>query len=191
MTGTISQLSVRVSRKMGDGDYGSYGVEAEATENIAAGANVQEEFDALDAFLTAAVGMSMTEKKGTIEAAKPEKPVEATEGLGPKPTTKEKPEGLTEEHAVKIVKATLSKRTDGKFELSLYPEIAGNPGKYPEIRYVRERDAMWEMLREVADDHDFSSLPVEFSVEWLAHYVLGKETPKGNRYKDLIAIKAM
>ena len=79
MNGTISQITVRVSRKVGDENYGSFGVEAEATESLAEGANVQEEFDALDAFLTAAVGMSVTEKKGKIaktQAAEKHEPAE-------------------------------------------------------------------------------------------------------------------
>ena len=62
--GIPEELWVRVSRKRSDGDYGSFGVEAELKVNLAnvQDLNLDDTFDAVDAWLTAAVAGSMKAK---------------------------------------------------------------------------------------------------------------------------------
>ena len=71
MIGTPTALSVRVSRKLNDGDYGSFEVAAELTLSLPADANLEEAFDASDAWLTAAVAGSVREKQANIAKQKP------------------------------------------------------------------------------------------------------------------------
>ena len=66
MIGTPTALSVRVSRKLNDGDYGSFEVAAELSLGLPADANLEEAFDAADAWLTAAVAGSVREKQASI-----------------------------------------------------------------------------------------------------------------------------
>ena len=51
LIGTVTSIRVAVSRKMGDGDYGSYGVDAAVEVALPVGANVADAFDAWDAWL--------------------------------------------------------------------------------------------------------------------------------------------
>jgi hypothetical protein len=67
MIGTPSDLTVRVSRKLTDGEYGSFEVSAELTTNLPQGANLEEAFDGLDSWLTASVAKSVQEKRARIE----------------------------------------------------------------------------------------------------------------------------
>ena len=71
LIGTVTSIRVAVSRKMGDGDYGSYGVDAAVEVALPVGANVADAFDAWDAWLTASVGASMKEKGELIAKNKP------------------------------------------------------------------------------------------------------------------------
>jgi hypothetical protein len=115
---------------------------------------------------------------------KPERP--KTEGLVPvAPVEHDK-----SEKSVEIVKFSLAKRVDGKFELKLYPIIGEGAGKYPEIYYVADNDRMMTMLKPVDKDYDLLTLPVEYACEWVAHYTLSEKlTKKGNPYKDLVRIE--
>ena len=84
----------------------------------------------------------------------------------------------------------LARRTDGKLELHLYPLLGnGQVGQYPEVRYVAERAAMWEMLKPVLGGTELGELPVKKVCNWKVTYELGRETPKGGRYKDLVGIE--
>lgn len=56
MTGVLTSLTVRVSRKLGDKDFGSYGGEWEATVNLPPDANLSDESEALFAFGKAFLG---------------------------------------------------------------------------------------------------------------------------------------
>ena len=69
MIGTPTALSVRVSRRLGDGKYGSLEVSAELTVNLGADAKLDDTFDAIDAWLTAKVGKSAHEKLDRTEQA--------------------------------------------------------------------------------------------------------------------------
>jgi len=203
MIGTPKTLKVLVSRKLGDNEYGSYGVEAELEVSLPPDANRDEAFDENDSWLTAKVGQSMAEKKASIQKmqAESKKAVAVSEEAETKPEKKADAKELVpgEEHSEKVVKFTLAKRTDGKFELGLYGDYGGKPSQYPILRHVREREAMWGMLKPVLEDFDFGSLPVEFACEWLIHYAIGREFEikqgehKGEKshYKDLLSIVAM
>ena len=80
----------------------------------------------------------------------------------------------------------LARRTDGKLELHLYPLLGnGQVGQYPEVRYVAERATMWEMLKPALGDTELGELPVKKVGNLKVTYELGRETPKGGRYKDL------
>lgn len=84
----------------------------------------------------------------------------------------------------------LARRTDGKMELRLFPLLGnGQVGQYPEVRYTAEREAMWEMLKPVLGDTELGELPVKKVCNWKVTYKLGRETPKGGRYKDLLGIE--
>ena len=202
MIGTPASLTVRVSRKLGDKDFGSYGVEAEITVNLPADAPLNEAFDAADSWLTAAVARSIQDKTEEVQKGRKDiattlqESADASNEIVGKIVAKAEG-GKTEyvpgeEHSEKVVKFTLAKRTDGKFELGLYGDYGGKPSQYPILRHVREREAMWEMLKPVLEDFDFGSLPVEHPCELLAHYVISdRKTPKGHFYKDLLALKGM
>lgn len=196
MIGTPASLTVRVSRKLGDKDFGSYGVEAEITVNLPADAKLNEAFDAADSWLTAAVARSMADKTEEIQKARPksEEPEAETKQEKPKAETKE---GGEESFA--CAKFTLAKRPDKKFRLELYGKYGDSPSRWPIVKYTADRDRMWEMLHDVADDYDFSDMPVEYECDWLVHYAIGKEfviaegEHKGEKshYKDLLGIVAM
>ena len=64
--GVPSAISVSVSRKKSDGDYGSFEVSASIEASLAPDANLEETFDELDTWLTAAVGTSVNEKAKKI-----------------------------------------------------------------------------------------------------------------------------
>ena len=72
LIGTVTSIRVAVSRKMGDGDYGSYGVDAAVEVAVPVGANPQDVVDAWDAWLTVFVGTSMKEKGELVAKHKPE-----------------------------------------------------------------------------------------------------------------------
>lgn len=69
--GTPSKMSVGVSRKRSDGEYGSYEVSASIEANLAPDADLEKAFDELDTWLTAAVASSMNEKSQKLATAKP------------------------------------------------------------------------------------------------------------------------
>jgi hypothetical protein len=66
MIGTPSALSVRVSRKLSDENYGSFEVSAELEVNLPADADLEMAFDSADSWLTAAVAVSVREKQANI-----------------------------------------------------------------------------------------------------------------------------
>ena len=66
MIGTPTALSVRVSRKLSDQDFGSFEVSAELAVNLAPDADLSATFDEVDTWLTAAVAGSVREKQANI-----------------------------------------------------------------------------------------------------------------------------
>lgn len=71
LIGTPTSLSVRVSRRLTDGNYGSFEVSAELDVNLPPEVNLEQAFDAADAWLTASVAKSIAEKQVDIVVAKP------------------------------------------------------------------------------------------------------------------------
>ena len=98
---------------------------------------------------------------------------------------------FAEEETFKSERFTFAKRTDGKFQLEIYPVLGdgSKPAQYPEVKYTSDRERMWKMIENVTGGYDISDLPVEYPCKWLVTYKLGKETPKGGRYKDLLRIQ--
>jgi len=176
---------------MGDGDYGSFGGEWECTVNLPPNANLEEESQALFAFGKAFLGTELVDIQASLQKVRP-----VAEEAETKQENK-RTEGA--EETFKCVKFTLAKLPDKKFRLELYPEIKDAPGKFPTIKFTAEREKMWDMLHDVADDYDFSDLPVEYACVWLVHYAIGREFEikqgehKGEKshYKDLLGIKGM
>jgi hypothetical protein len=74
MIGTPSKLEVHISRKLSDGDYGSFEVSALLALDLPPDANLEEAFDAADTWLTAAVAGSVREKQENIAKQKPVAP---------------------------------------------------------------------------------------------------------------------
>jgi hypothetical protein len=71
MIGTPSRLEVHVSRKLSDGDYGSFEVGAMLALDLPPDANLEDAFDAADTWLTSSVAASVREKKENIAKQKP------------------------------------------------------------------------------------------------------------------------
>ena len=101
------------------------------------------------------------------------------------------------ELALDVVEFGLSKRTDGKYQLELYANLAnGQVGKYPSLRHVVDRDDMWAMVGHLLEPYvkQPSDLPLRAGVLWRAWYKLGRETGKtdaegkATRYKDLVRV---
>ena len=94
LLGVPDELWVRVTRKRGDDNYGSYGVEAELKVNLANAEdlNLDDAFTAVDAWLTAAVAASMKAKTAEL-APKTQVNVEAaaTVAQTPPPAPTEAP----------------------------------------------------------------------------------------------------
>jgi hypothetical protein len=95
---------------------------------------------------------------------------------------------------VAIKKFTLMETPKG-WELLLYPDIKGAPGKYPELKVVGTNERVFGYLKPVWDN-DWKP-PLEKEVDWIAEYQLGKEyvptkgpnAGKTMHYKDLVAIR--
>jgi hypothetical protein len=80
MIGTPSEIEVHVSRKLSDGDYGSFEVSASLRVNLPPDANLEEAFDSADSWLTAAVAGSVGEKQASIAKQAEAKLLSAREG---------------------------------------------------------------------------------------------------------------
>ena len=65
--GTPKSATLTVTRKMGDNNYGSFGVEATLQVDVAPDANLDEVFDSMDAYLTAKVGRSLKDKEAKVK----------------------------------------------------------------------------------------------------------------------------
>lgn len=72
MIGTPSRLEVHISRKLSDGDYGSFEVGASLAVDLPPDANLEEAFNEYDAWLTASVAGSVREKQANIAKQKPQ-----------------------------------------------------------------------------------------------------------------------
>jgi len=94
---------------------------------------------------------------------------------------------------VEVVKFTLAKRTDGKYQLEVYQNYGAKVGKYPELKYVADREPMWNQLAKVIVDESFKDLPVEYECSWWADWKYGNEYVKKDgtpgRYKDLVNLR--
>ena len=69
LIGVPTSLSVRVSRKLTDGAYGSFEVSAELTANVPPDTPLDTMSDSMDAWVTAFVAKSVTEKQADIGVA--------------------------------------------------------------------------------------------------------------------------
>jgi hypothetical protein len=69
LIGVPTSLSVRVSRRLTDGTYGSFEVSAELGVELPADVDLTQAFDAADAWLTASVAKSVSEKQVDIGVA--------------------------------------------------------------------------------------------------------------------------
>ena len=146
-----------------------------------------EAFDALDATLTAKVAQSIREKEANLPQKPPEPPQTAS-------TAFVAPEGPTGFQESDIVQMTFEARADGKYQLDLYPQIGDEVGKYPEVKYVADRERMWHMISGVMGDTEIK-LPMKKDVSWVAVWKQGKATGKTKKdgtpgyYKDLEALR--
>ena len=87
-------------------------------------------------------------------------------------------------------KFMLERRPDGKLKLHLFTTLGdGTVSRYPEVYHMASKEAMWEMIGDVASGFDFTELPVEYECSWRIFYKLGRETPKGGKYKDLLRVE--
>ena len=95
---------------------------------------------------------------------------------------------------IAVTKFTLAKRTDGKFQLELYKNYGATVGKYPELKYIADREHIWKMLEHVLLDENLKDLPVEYLVSWWADWKYGNEYVKKDgtpgRYQDLVRLRA-
>jgi hypothetical protein len=71
LIGIPTSLTVRISRRLTDGNYGSFEVSAELTSSLPPEVNLDEAFDSHDAWLTAVVAKSVSEKQVDIVAQAP------------------------------------------------------------------------------------------------------------------------
>jgi hypothetical protein len=159
---------------------------------------------ALDAYTRAAVEHSIRDQKAakgiiaieqtepSLATEPPETPVAASgTGFGP-PATETAP-ALEETEPVEVVKFTLARRTDQKFQLELYQMYGQSVGRYAEIKYVASREDMWNLIGDFVQTFDLSALPIEETVSWYANWSHGREftNDKGEtkRYKDLTGLK--
>jgi hypothetical protein len=82
------------------------------------------------------------------------------------------------------VQFVLQKRTDGKYEIQLYPQLGdGSIGQYPELQYVADRDGIWEKFGEVLKPYNIKAdeLPAKRACKWSVGYVFGKPTGKTDK----------
>lgn len=90
-----------------------------------------------------------------------------------------------------VSKICFEQRKDQKYELGLFDVEA--PGfKYPELRFVADRERMWGMVGHI-EAVDWQSLPFEKDFSELglkATWKYGREYgDEGKRYKDLLALE--
>lgn len=69
--GTPTSLSMRVSRKMSDSNYGSFEVSAELEVSLAKGVNLEDSFQSLRAWLEANVGRTIKAQKAAYDQLQP------------------------------------------------------------------------------------------------------------------------
>src|SRR3990172_10120302 len=83
----------------------------------------------------------------------------------------------------------LSRRPDGKLELGLFIMLSNQTvSRYPEVKYIAERERMWAMISGVAGGWELTKLPVVSPCKWWATFKYGKPTSKGGFYKDLLEV---
>lgn len=186
----VKEITVSYSRKISDGDYGSVGGDFFVTIDVRADADPEAAgnaaFEWLKQFATENLRPSFEAVRKPRDVTQPPEP----EGLPlpPAQPSAPLPEG---EQTLKIVEFEMSLRTDGKYQLALY----GEGHEHPDIKYVADRDAMWNMLMPISAGLDFRSLPLKLAVSWLATWKQGRATGKFRKdgspgyYKDLVSLK--
>jgi hypothetical protein len=194
---------------MTDNNWGSFDVSATLEVELAKGADLEEVFNSLSAFLTARVAMDMKIKeKEYVQtpqlrldngAQVAQAPPSATEtAFGPPDATLPEsaaPPATDAPEPVEVGKFKLEKRAkDDRLELSLFPVLGdGRVGKYRELSFVAARESVWEMIKGVVGDRTFN-LPIEEECSWTAHYTWGKaytgRDGSEKRYKDLVRLEA-
>ena len=176
---------------------------------IKEGSNVNAVTDALDAYTRAKVDQSIREQKaakGIIAIETQLRPEEVATvaqngpvaGFGPPAveslaSESKTPEGLENPVPIEVVKFTLARRTDGKYDLALYQMYGNKVGDYPDLKYTAEQGPMWQMIGHLVGDKSFDAMPVEYDVSWLAEWTYGREYKKKDgstgRYKDLTGLR--
>jgi hypothetical protein len=193
--GFVSKVVVSAERKVWSDKAGSHGVSLSLEANVAKGADLDAFVGALSAYAEAYCGRGVADTMEQVRQTPDDARVAGllAEGNAPAEAMGSPPPVTTEEvQHVSIKKFSLMEKPGDKFELQLFPDIKGQPGKWAEIKFTANREAMWNMLRSVWDN-DWKP-PVEKEVDWVAEYKLGREYEvkqgehKGEtkRYKDLV-----
>ena len=191
--GTITQISCSYERKISDGEYGSVGGFFSVTMDLGNNVNPDTAMDGLYEWVKVAATRNMKPSFDAIVEKKSTKPATVShDDAPPFPPAPEVEEAEALE-PMEVVKWTLARRTDGNYQLELYQKYGDKVGKYPDLKYTAGQVEMWDMLKPVIKDEDFSQLPVEYECKWLADWQHGREYKKQDgtvgRYKDLVELR--
>lgn len=204
--GFVGKVVVSAERKVWSDKAGSHGVSLSLEANVAKGADIDAFIAALSAYAEAYCGRGLGDTMAAVRrddqlnsltdvaAGKKEAVSDSAHDRAAASDALSQPETTEEVQHVSIKKFSLMEKPGEKYELQLFPDIKGQPGKWAEIKYTANREAMWHMLRSVWDN-DWKP-PVEKEVDWVAEYKKGREYEvkqgpnKGEtkNYKDLIGI---
>lgn len=204
--GVPVKASLTKTRKMSDGNYGSFEVMAMLEVDVEKGVDLDDLFDSLDVSLTAKIAQIVKDDEirytGKTQVSTQQAATVATSGpvagFGPPAGETVAPpaetvEGLENPVPVEVVKFTLALRTDRKYDLALYQMYGQKVGDYPELKYVAEQSAMWTMIGHLVENLSFDVMPVEYEVSWLADWTHGREYTKKDQtkghYKDLTGLR--
>ena len=190
-------------------NYISVGAEVSIELEIATIDNMNDIGDMLYAYVRAAVEHSIRDQKAAKGISAPATQVPAQEaatvaqngttaGFGPPASESlaSEPESHSEHEKpvpVEVVRFTLARRTDQKYDLALFQMYGNKVGKFAELKYTAEQDAMWQMIGHLVGDKSFDVMPVEYDVSWTALWEHGREYKKKDgspgRYKDLTGLR--
>jgi hypothetical protein len=172
--GVVSKIGSGVERKWSDGNYGSAGKSFWGEVTLSPDANPTDAMNTLHSWL-----------EGFIPANVPEANTGQT-------VTREDVEAHGEVAAggeEEIIRAVFTEEPDEKFRLELYGNFGGKPSRWPVLKMVANRDAMFSILKPVFDD--IGKPPADKSVNWSAAWKQGREKPDkpGEYYKDLVSLR--
>lgn len=188
-------------------NYISVGCELSFEFGLPKDGDIDSIVDALDAYVLVKVEQSLRTQKAAkgiiVIEAQANTPatvaqMDTVAGFGPpageslasEPESHSEPEKAV---PVEVVKFTLARRTDGKYDLGLFQMYGQKVGQYPELKYTAEQGPMWQMIGRLVENLSFDVMPVEYEVSWLAEWAYGREYTKKDdtkgRYKDLVGLK--